>query len=98
MAMTTREVPNYWKNSQELTDEFKEYLNFVRDADYGLSRRNHLMRLLELGLEFPINCKHCPQLSQDTDLQKLLKAGKIELVNVREYKTHKKTHVRLKRK
>lgn len=87
----------------QLTPEFDEFNNTVRFASYGSARRTKLMELLERGLEFPVNCKHCPSLNKDPDLQKLLKEDKIELFNVRQYPTKyrvtfKKTHVRIKRK
>lgn len=93
-ANILRKEGTEWK----LTPEFAEFNKNVRYADYGSERRKNLLVLLEKGLEFPINVKHCPQLDTDTDIKKLLKDGKIELFNVREWNSHHKcTHVRIRR-
>lgn len=93
-ANILHKVGDEWK----LTPEFAEFNENVRYADYGAKRRKNLLALLEKGLEFPINTKHCPLLSTDPDIKKLLKDGKIELFNVRQWNSHhKKTHVRIRR-
>ena len=98
MAKTQNNLANVFiPNTRELTPEYIQYLKTVRDADYGKERRERLLALLDLGLEFAVNKTRCPQMSTDKDLQKLLKEGKIELFNVRMYKNHKTTHVRKKR-
>lgn len=93
-ANILHKIDGEWK----LTPEFKEFNEKVRYADYGSERRKNMLALLERGLEFAVNAKYCPQLDTDTDIKKLLKDGKIELFNVREWNSHyKRTHVRIRR-
>lgn len=77
----------------KITQEFFE----VRKMMYGAPRRANLMRLFKQGLEFYVNRRHCIILSEDTDIQYLLKKEKIELVNEPQGNKCKHTFVRLKR-
>lgn len=76
-----------------ITEEFFE----ARKMMYGAPRRAILMKLLKQGLEFYVNRRHCIVLSEDTDIQYLLKKEKIELVNETQGRKCKHTFVRLKR-
>lgn len=73
----------------------------VRKMSYGMKRRALLMKLFKAGVEFYVNCNHCIQLKDDKDLQKLIKQGKIEMVNevITRYNTFSIKHsfVRLKK-
>lgn len=74
----------------------------VRKMQYGAKRREEFMNLFNQGLEFYVNCKHCINLKHDYDMQKLLKQGKIEMVNERQTRgwsfAIKHTFLRLKKK
>jgi hypothetical protein len=66
----------------------------IREMDYGKERRALILEVLNSGFNFPVNRKYCLQTKNDPDLKRLIKKGKIELVNTGG--TVKTTHVKLK--
>jgi hypothetical protein len=66
----------------------------IREMDYGKERRALILEVLNSVFNFPVNRKYCLQTKNDPDLKRLIKKGKIELVNTGG--TVKTTHVKLK--
>lgn len=87
-------------NREKFTPVALKYFE-VRKMQYGAKRRAEFMKLFEQGLEFYVNCKYCIILRHDADMQKLLKQGKIEMVNEQQTRgwsfTIKHTFLRLKK-
>lgn len=53
----------------------------LREMSYGKERRALILEVLEAGFSFAVNRKYCLQTKHDPDLKRLIKKGKIKLVN-----------------
>ncbi len=81
------------RNTQLLQDYFA-----VRSTmSYGKERRAMLLSVIERGFEFPVNGKHLIQTKRDPDIKKLIKQGKIQMVNKKTGMKTKRTHLVLKK-
>ncbi len=96
MALTGKLDFKFVKEDREFSDVFREFQK-VRNMSFGKERRDSLIKLFQQGLEFYVNCKHSISTEKDPDIKNLLKNSKIELVNERTGKKHKKSFVRLKK-
>ncbi len=53
----------------------------LREMSYGKERRALILEVLKSGFSFAVNRKYCLQTKKDPDLKRLIKQGKIKLVN-----------------
>jgi hypothetical protein len=68
----------------------------LRDMSYGKERRELILEVLKDGFCFAVNRKYCLQTKHDPDLKRLIKQGKIEIVNSPAGHGVKTTHIKLK--
>ena len=69
----------------------------LREMNYGKERRALILEVLKAGFSFCVNRKYCLQTKHDPDLKRLIKKGKIKMVNSPDsYGTVKVTHIQLK--
>ena len=68
----------------------------IREMNYGKERRALILEVLTSGFSFCVNRKYCLQTKHDPDLKRLIKKGKIKMVNSPESNGIKVTHIQLK--
>lgn len=66
----------------------------IHDMSYGKERRALILEVLKAGFSFCVNRKYCLQTKHDPDLKRLIKKGKIKMVN--SGGIIKTTHIQLK--
>lgn len=78
------------------TELLKKYWS-IRKMDYGKERRALILEVLNAGFSFAVNRKYCLQTKTDPDLKRLIKKGKIKIVNCPDaHGSVKTTHIQLK--
>lgn len=81
-----------------MIDDRKTRAHIFFYMNRGKERREAILNLLKEFGSFSINQKYCPIIGKDSDLQHLLKKGKIYTTRVHESRRHAKTIIKLTQK